>query len=53
MTIENPPPAGDKGGAWHGADHATLVQTKGWKTADDALKSYAELETFNGAPAAR
>lgn len=54
MTIETPPPNGDKGvTAWHGADHSALVTAKGWKGADDVLKSYAELETFRGAPADR
>src|SRR5688572_5710707 len=38
---------------WHSADHAQLVQGKGWKTADDVIKSYSELETFRGAPAER
>lgn len=43
------------GGAtpWHHADHATLVQSKGWKGPDDAIRSYAELEKFRGAPADR
>lgn len=40
-------------GAWHGADHAALVTAKGWKGADDALRSYSELEKFTGAPADR
>ena len=38
---------------WHGNDYASLVTTKGWKSPDDALKSYAELEKFRGAPADR
>jgi hypothetical protein len=61
MTIETPPaPVAGQGAAaagaptaWHGTDYAALVQTKGWKSPDDALKSYAELETFRGAPAER
>lgn len=60
MTTETPPADAGQGGAsgappasWHGADYAQLVQTKGWKGPDDALKSYAELETFRGAPADR
>lgn len=54
---EAPNPGAGEGAAgvqgWHSADHAQLVQAKGWKTADDAIKSYAELEAFRGAPAER
>ncbi len=34
---------------WYGESSKALVESKGWKTADDALKSYTELEkTFSG-----
>lgn len=45
------PPVG--GTPWFGADHAPLVQTKGWKAPDDVIKSYGDLEKFVGAPADR
>lgn len=35
--------------AWYGDENKNLVETKGWASADDALKSYTELEkTFSG-----
>jgi hypothetical protein len=35
--------------AWYGDDNKELVESKGWKSGDDALKSYRELEkTFSG-----
>lgn len=50
-------PGGDSAAAgasnWFGDSHATLVQGKGWKTADDALTSYTQLEKHMGAPADR
>lgn len=35
---------------WHAQDHSALVTGKGWKTPDDALKSYSELEKHIGLP---
>ena len=32
---------------WFGDENAGLVEQKGWKTADDALKSYTELEKMS------
>lgn len=43
----------DTGAQWHGADYAQIVATKGWKSADDVLKSYGDLEKHVGAPADR
>jgi hypothetical protein len=43
----------DTGAQWHGADYAQIVTTKGWKSADDVLKSYGDLEKHVGAPADR
>ena len=43
----------DMGAQWHGADYAQIVATKGWKSADDVLKSYGDLEKHVGAPADR
>lgn len=51
------PNAGDAGNqgvpAWHAPEHATLAETKGWKGYPDAVRDYAQLETFVGAPADR
>ena len=34
---------------WHSQENSEMVTQKGWKTADDALKSYSELEkSFSG-----
>ena len=33
---------------WYGEESKELVENKGWKTADDALKSYGELEKTMG-----
>lgn len=50
MTIETPPPQGDKGApAWHDPTHAQLVETKSWKGWNDTVRDYAQLETFVGA----
>jgi hypothetical protein len=43
----------NQGAQWHGADYAQIVATKGWKSADDVLKSYGDLEKHVGAPADR
>ena len=32
---------------WYGEESAALVTNKGWKTPDDALKSYSELEKMS------
>jgi hypothetical protein len=52
--ITSPLP-GDKGGVtpWYPTEHADLVKAKSWAGPGDALKSYAELERFRGAPADR
>lgn len=43
--------AGDGGTAspWFGEPHKAFVESKGWKTADDAITSYANLEKLVGA----
>ncbi len=41
-TILSPEPATTS--TWYGEENQSLVEQKGWKTADDALKSYTELE---------
>ena len=33
---------------WYGDENKELVETKGWKSADDAVKSYTELEKSMG-----
>ena len=33
---------------WYGDESKTLVETKGWNSADEALKSYSELEKSMG-----
>jgi hypothetical protein len=32
---------------WYGEENAEVVQSKGWKTGDDAIKSYRELEKMS------
>lgn len=53
MTTNAPNPSDSGVQNWAPAEHAALVQSKGWKGVGDALKSYSELETFRGAPADR
>jgi hypothetical protein len=55
MTAITQPNGGnvDPGVTWHDPAHATLAQTKGWKGYPDAVRDYAQLETFVGAPADR
>lgn len=53
-TQPNAGGAGDQGAPqWHDPAHGALVQTKGWKGYPDAVRDYAQLETFVGAPADR
>ena len=54
MTETITEPAGDLLGSepaqttpWYGEESAELVQNKGWKSPDDALKSYSELEKMS------
>ena len=35
---------------WYGDDHATIVESKGWKSIDDALTGYVNLEKLQGMP---
>ena len=44
-TLLSPEPATTS--AWYGEESKSLVEQKGWKTADDALKSYTELEKMS------
>jgi hypothetical protein len=52
-TGGNSPGNGGNPAPWFGDSHAQLVQTKGWKSADDVLTSYSQLEKHMGAPADR
>ncbi len=42
-----PEPGAEK---WYGDDHATIVESKGWKSADDVLNGYSQLEKLKGMP---
>jgi hypothetical protein len=44
-TLLSPEPATTS--AWYGEESAGVVESKGWKTADDAIKSYTELEKMS------
>ncbi len=35
---------------WYGDDHATMVESKGWKGVDDVLNGYTSLEKLQGMP---
>ncbi len=35
---------------WYGDDHATIVESKGWKGVDDVLNGYVSLEKLQGMP---
>ena len=44
-------PATSSGNTWHAAlneDNRRLVENKGWKSPDEALKSYSELDEYRG-----
>lgn len=62
MTIDTANPGTDNGGTtpaagadaatatpWYDTSYGPLVETKGWKSANDALQSYANLEKTLGA----
>ena len=44
-TLISPQP--ETTSSWYGEESADLVSKKGWKTPDDALKSYSELEKMS------
>jgi hypothetical protein len=44
-------PAAPPASSWYGEPHKGLVESKGWKTPDDALQSYRGLEQLLGANA--
>jgi len=46
-TLLSPEPATTSTENWFGEESKGLVEQKGWKTADDALKSYTELEKMS------